>query len=144
MKTLGRAFAIMVVVNVVAFCWMGQYLGDWDPFKLDTFVRRVTEHWYGPGPQFWISYALGLPLFETVLFLGALLLSKLAKGAIGSAVLASLAVFGLIALKAWDIQRNVDQAQKQVVKTVENAVEQTAAPVKDTLETATIPVPTPQ
>lgn len=136
MRNLGRAFVIMVVVNVAALCWMGQSLGDWDPLKLDSFVRTLAEHWYGSGPSFWLAFPLGLIVFETLLFFAALLLTKLGKGLFWSVILPTLAVFGLISLKAWDIQRSVNRFQKRTVNVVEKAVEQTGDAVKKAMEKA--------
>jgi hypothetical protein len=143
MKTLGRAFAIMVIVNAAAFFWMGRFLGDWDPLKLDSFIRALTEHWYGPGPTFWAAYVVGILLFETMMFLVALLCSKLAKGVFWSTVLGTVAVFGLVSLKVWDIQRNVAKFQRPAVQAVVIGSDQEKDAPKDVLPPVVDPTPQP-
>ncbi len=143
MKFLVRALAIMAAVNGAALLWMGLVLGNWDPANLDSLVRGMTEKWVEQGPLFWAVYILGLILFETVVFLLALLLSAAAEGVFWSTLLVSLAILGLVSLKAWDIQRNVKRIKKQAVKAAEKAKDNAGDQVKDTWEKVKEAIPKP-
>jgi hypothetical protein len=131
MKFLVRAFAIMAAVNVAAILWMGLVLGDWNPANLDSLVRDFVGKWIDQGPLFWAAYILGLIVFETLVFLLALLLSAAAEGVFWSTLLVTLALLGLVSLKAWDVQRNVKNFKKQVIKAAEKTSDNAGDALKD-------------
>jgi hypothetical protein len=134
MKFIVRAFAIAVAVNVAALLWMGLVLGDWNPANLDSLVRDLASRWGGQGPLFWVAFVLGLLAFETLLFTLALLISAVFEGVFWPTVAVSLALLGLVGVKAWDIQKSVKRVKKEAVKAAEKAADGTQDALKDAWE----------